>query len=86
MALSFVLNRLNHKMVFIVLDNVNAFKQLEYLLGEHDCLRQGSRVIVTSKAKHVFSEGADEIYKAQKLSFKNSIQLFSLNAFNRNNP
>lgn len=83
---TFVMRRLSQKKVLIVLDDVDNSKKLEYLAAKHDCLGPGSRVIVTTRDKHVLSKGVDEIYEVKGLSLHHAIRLFSLNAFNKNYP
>ncbi|MED6123320.1 hypothetical protein PIB30_047974 [Stylosanthes scabra] len=80
-----IMRRLSRKKVFIVLDDVNTLKQLEHLIGERVRLGQGSRVIVTTRDKHIL-RNVYAIYEVQKLNFENSLQLFCLNAFNKTSP
>ena len=83
---SIVWSRLRSKKVLIVLDDICTSEQLKYIVGERDWLGLGSRVIVTTRDNHVVSKGVDEIYEVKELNFKDSLQLFSLKAFNKPNP
>ncbi|XP_020223506.2 disease resistance-like protein DSC1 [Cajanus cajan] len=83
---TFVMRRLRQKKVLIVLDDVDNPKKLEYLAAQHDCLGSGSRVIVTTRDKHVLSKGVDEIYEVKGLSLHHAVNLFSLNAFGKTYP
>ena len=42
-------NRLHHKKILLVLDDVNELDQLNKLVAKHDWLVPGSRVIITTK-------------------------------------
>ncbi|XVF24038.1 hypothetical protein REPUB_Repub13aG0092200 [Reevesia pubescens] len=83
----FTFDRLGRKRVLVVLDDVSDFDQFETLLRSHDHLGSGSRIIITSRDKQVLKTcGVDEIYEVEELSYRNSLQLFSLYAFKQNNP
>ncbi|XP_034674117.1 disease resistance protein RPV1-like isoform X2 [Vitis riparia] len=47
--------RLHSRKVLVVLDNVNNLTILEHLAGNQDWFGQGSRIIVTTRDKHLFS-------------------------------
>ena len=49
-------NILRFKRVFIVLDDIDDSDQLEYLLRNRDWLGRGSRVIITTRNKHLLHE------------------------------
>ncbi|KAK7362511.1 hypothetical protein VNO77_04627 [Canavalia gladiata] len=83
---TFVERRLKQKKVLIVLDDVDNRKELESLLAKHDCLGSGSRVIITTRDKHVLSKGVDEIYEVKGLPLHHAVRLFSLNAFGKTYP
>ncbi|XP_057455230.1 disease resistance protein RUN1-like [Lotus japonicus] len=85
---SIVLRRLRRMKALIVLDDVNTSEILQNLVGVgRDWLGAGSKVIVTTRNKHVLISGeVDEIYEVKKMSYQNSLQLFSLNAFNSTFP
>ncbi|KAL6317044.1 hypothetical protein AAG906_026832 [Vitis piasezkii] len=52
-----------------------------------DCLGKGSRIIITTRDKHLLCEyGVDAIYEVQELGFEESMLLFSLCAFKRRFP
>ncbi|KAK8464336.1 hypothetical protein PHAVU_011G181366 [Phaseolus vulgaris] len=81
----FVMHRLGHKKVFIVLDDVATYEQLEHLIEDYGLLGPGSRVIVTTRDKQIFRPN-DEIYEVKKLSFHRSLELFSLTVFEEKTP
>nr|AKO73682.1 Pva1-17i20_03 [Phaseolus vulgaris] len=81
----FVMHRLGHKKVFIVLDDVSTCEQLEHLIKDYGLLGPGSRVIVTTRDQQIFRPN-DEVYEVKKLSFDRSLELFSLTVFEENTP
>ncbi|RZB71347.1 TMV resistance protein N isoform H [Glycine soja] len=78
-------NRLGRKKVFIVLDDVDTSEQLENLIEDFDFLGLGSRVIVTTRNKQIFSQ-VDKIYKVKELSIHHSLKLFCLSVFREKQP
>ncbi|XP_027336420.1 disease resistance-like protein DSC1 [Abrus precatorius] len=84
---TFEMRRLNNKKVFIVLDDVISSEQLDYLASECDSsLGSGSRVIITTRDKHLLIGRVDEIHEVKGLNSQNSLKLLSLNAFKENHP
>nr|XP_025616505.1 TMV resistance protein N-like [Arachis hypogaea] len=86
---SAIISRLRRKKVFIVLDDVHTSELLETLLGVgHDYLGFGSKVIVTTRDKHVLQGRViiHHIHGVKEMNFENSLKLFSLNAFNKHCP
>ncbi|RDX89018.1 TMV resistance protein N, partial [Mucuna pruriens] len=81
----FIMRRLRRKKVFVVLDDVASSEQLEGLISDFNCLGPGSRVIVTTRDKHIISH-VDEIYEVKELNDRDSLQLFCLNAFREKHP
>ena len=78
-------NVLRCKRVFIVLDDIDDSDQLEYLLRNRDWLGRGSRVIITTRNKHLLHE-MDDVYEVEELNFEQACELFSLFAFRQNLP
>ncbi|XP_034701341.1 disease resistance protein RPV1-like isoform X2 [Vitis riparia] len=75
------------KRAFIVLDDVDDVDQLEYLLRNRGWLGEGSRVIITTRNKHVLDvQEVDYSYEVEGLDFEEACELFSLNAFKQNLP
>ncbi|KAA0047978.1 TMV resistance protein N-like [Cucumis melo var. makuwa] len=86
-GINIIRNRLCSKKVLIVLDNVDKLEQLEALVGGHDWFGKGSRIIVTTRNKHLlFSHGFDEIHSIVGLNEDKAIELFSWHAFKKNSP
>ncbi|CAK8560322.1 unnamed protein product [Lathyrus sativus] len=82
---SAVMRRLKRMKAFIVLDDVRSLELLQNLIGMRYCwLGAGSTVIVTTRDKHVLeSGGIDKIHQVKQMNSQNSLQLFSLNAFDK---
>ncbi|XP_028785154.1 putative disease resistance protein At4g11170 [Neltuma alba] len=85
-ATSFLESRLSRMKVFVVLDDISTKGQLEDLVGEPFCFGPGSKILITTRDKHVLSKGVDIIYKVKELEFHQSLELFSLNAFSTSLP
>ncbi|KAK4269101.1 hypothetical protein QN277_022304 [Acacia crassicarpa] len=84
---TFLESRLNRLKVFVVLDDISTMDQLKYLVGEPPyCFGQGSKILITTREKHVLSKGVDEIYKVKELELGHSYKLFNLHAFNTDRP
>ena len=61
-------NRLCHKKILLVLDDINRFDQLEKLAWESDWFGPGSRVIITTREEHLLKmHNVCRIYEAQGL-------------------
>ncbi|XP_050231583.1 disease resistance protein RPV1-like [Mercurialis annua] len=81
---SFVQTRLCRIKALIVLDDVDNFKQIDYLAGEHEWFGPGSRIIVTTRDQDVLKSGVDEVYEVEGLNYHEALELFGLRAFKRN--
>ncbi|XP_057749889.1 disease resistance protein RUN1-like isoform X3 [Arachis stenosperma] len=85
LANNLIQNRLRHRKVLIVLDNVDQGIQLEKLAIKREWLGRGSRMIIVTRDEHILREyGVDEVYKVQLLNDENALQLFCRKAFKCN--
>ncbi|KAF8028565.1 hypothetical protein BT93_E1253 [Corymbia citriodora subsp. variegata] len=76
--------RLCHKKVLLVLDDVNDLGQLHALVGEGKWLCNGSRIILTTRDSHLLTYlGIDQnhVYKVRELNDNDACELFSRYAF-----
>ncbi|KAH9783073.1 Disease resistance-like protein DSC1 [Citrus sinensis] len=81
----YIKERLKQMKVFIVLDDVNSFRQLEYLAGGVDDYGPGSRIIVTTRDKQVLENfGVDNIYSVDHFTHDEALELFCNHAFRQN--
>ncbi|KAI5315218.1 hypothetical protein L3X38_044394 [Prunus dulcis] len=81
-------DRLRRTKALIVLDDVNAPKQLEYLVGDDDRFCQGSRIIITARDKGLLEQKVDQekIYSVEGLGSDEALELFHLHAFGNKSP
>ena len=80
-------NRLHNKEIFLVLDDVNELDQLKKLAGEHCWFGSGSRIMITTRDRHLLeNHGVNEIYEAEVLNHDEALKLFSLKAFKKDHP
>ncbi|XP_019151935.1 PREDICTED: TMV resistance protein N-like [Ipomoea nil] len=78
--------RLHCKRVLVLLDDVDHRDQLESLAGNNDWFGAGSRIIITTKDKHLLISHKVKIMKYFKMSVleeAESFQLFRQHAFNK---
>ncbi|KAL7588033.1 hypothetical protein Lser_V15G37468 [Lactuca serriola] len=74
-------DRLCHKMVLIVLDDVNQLDQLKALAGSHDWFGEGSRIIITTRDVHLLNaHRVDVMHNIRLLNDDESIKLFCKHA------
>ena len=74
-------DKICHKKVLIILDDVNNMKQLEILAGEHDWFGEGSRIIITTKNEYLLHQHkVDEFYGITELNTLEALQLFNHHA------
>ena len=70
-----------------MLDNVDHLNQLEALVGDHNWFGLGSRIIVTTRDKHLLEvHEMDALFKVKKLDNKEAIELFNWNVLKQNHP
>ncbi|XP_042753673.1 TMV resistance protein N isoform X3 [Lactuca sativa] len=70
-------DRLHHRKVLIVLDDVNNLEHLEELAGSHDWFGEGSRIIITTRDEHVLTaHKVDVIHNIRLLSDDEAMKLF----------
>nr|XP_033508506.1 TMV resistance protein N-like [Nicotiana tomentosiformis] len=79
--------RLPRKKVLLVLDDVDRIDQLDVLAGEREWFGPGSRIIITTKDKHLLvKHRVEKIYRMRTLSEYESLQLFKRHAFKKSYP
>jgi dephospho-CoA kinase len=77
--------RLHRKKVLLILDDVDKLKQLQVLVGEPNWLGPGSKVIITTRDKHLLScHGIKRIYEVNGLNKEEALELFRWVAFKSN--
>ncbi|XP_060196142.1 disease resistance protein Roq1-like isoform X2 [Lycium barbarum] len=80
-------HRLRYKKVLLVLDDVNHIDHLDVLAGKREWFGPGSRIIITTKDKHLLvKHDVEKMYKMRTLHEDESLQLFKQYAFKKNHP
>ncbi|KAL5843535.1 hypothetical protein ACOSQ4_009493 [Xanthoceras sorbifolium] len=83
----YIKDRLKHKKVLIVLDDVNTLKQLETLSNGLDEFGPGSRIIITTRDRQLlYNYGVNKIYEVEAFDKQEAHQLFCKHAFKQDNP
>ncbi|KAK3430962.1 hypothetical protein EUGRSUZ_E02174 [Eucalyptus grandis] len=83
-GINLIQERLCHKKVLLILDDVNDLYQLHALVGEGKWLHNGSRIIVTTRDNHLLTclgIDQDHVYKVRELNYNDARELFSKHAF-----
>nr|AEE43925.1 TIR-NBS-LRR resistance protein muRdr1A [Rosa multiflora] len=76
-----------NKAVLLVLDDVDQSEQLEHLAGEKDCFGLRSRIIITTRDRHVLvTHDIEKPYELKTLGEDEALQLFSWKAFRKHEP
>jgi energy-coupling factor transporter ATP-binding protein EcfA2 len=86
-GITLIKQKLHSLRVLIVLDDVNRSVQLEKLAGEDDWFGLGSKIIITTKDKHLLRvHGVDLTYQVNELDHNEALQLFRWNALKSDKP
>ncbi|XP_061369750.1 uncharacterized protein LOC133312550 [Gastrolobium bilobum] len=81
-GISIIEHRLQRKKVLLVLDDVDKLEHLEATVGGLDWFGSGSRIIITTRDKHLLtSHGVEKTYELDGLNNKEALELLSWNAF-----
>ncbi|XP_016650502.1 PREDICTED: TMV resistance protein N-like [Prunus mume] len=82
----FIKNCLSNKKVLIV-DDVNESSQLEKIAGKKDWFGKGSIIIITTRDERLLVKHDTQVsYKVEGLGDDDALELFSRNAFKKNEP
>lgn len=74
--------KLQNKKVLIVLDDVDSLNQLEALSGNEDWFGRESRIIITTRDKHLLVvQGVKRTHKLSELNDKDALEIICRNAF-----
>ncbi|AES87066.1 NB-ARC domain disease resistance protein [Medicago truncatula] len=77
-------DRLQHKRVLLLLDNVYRLEQLQALCGSHEWFGEGSKIFIMTTDRHLLKEhGVDHVYRVKELEESESYELFNWAAFNQ---
>ena len=80
-------HRFCSRKVLVILDDANNLTQLNSFVGNHQWFGPGSRIIITTRDKHLLDvHGVDKLYEVKGLEFEEAFQLFSWKAFKANLP
>jgi len=75
-------DKLRHKRVLFICDNVDKLEQLKALCGNREWFGPDSKIIITTRDRHLLKEhGVDHIYRVKELDERESLELFNLGAF-----
>lgn len=80
--------RFQNKKVLLILDDVDHKKQIENLAGEASWFGPGSRIIITTHDLQVLEVQQEtfQTFEVQQMNFSEALKLFSMHAFERENP
>nr|WIL60013.1 nodulation protein [Melilotus officinalis] len=80
-------DRLHHKKVLLVLDDVNELEQLDALCGSYKWFGRGSRIIITTRDMHILrGSRVEKVYTMKEMDDAESTELFSWHAFKQVSP
>jgi len=81
-GISIIKRRLQRKKVLLVLDNVDKVEQLQALVGGHDWFGFGSKIIITTRDKHLLAiHGIVKVYEVKQLTNEKALDMFRWHAF-----
>uniref|UniRef100_A0A7N2MV84 TIR domain-containing protein n=1 Tax=Quercus lobata TaxID=97700 RepID=A0A7N2MV84_QUELO len=87
-GINMIKERLSSKKILLILDDVDKLGQVENFLGKCDWLANGSRVIITTRDRHLLTtlEIDPLFYEVVQLDRHEAFQLFSMYTFKKDKP
>ncbi|XP_021823580.1 TMV resistance protein N-like [Prunus avium] len=86
-GITVIQERLCCKRVLVIIDDADDLQQLKAIAGAHDWFGPGSRIVITTRNKHLLEQvGVDSTYMAEEMDEKEALELFSWHAFKRDYP
>jgi hypothetical protein len=85
-GITLIKQRLHLIRIFLVLDDVDHSDQLEKIVGKGDWFGLRSRIIITTRNKHLLTKHQAHPYEMKELGHDEALQLFSWHAFNAQEP
>ncbi|KAL8158236.1 hypothetical protein AgCh_002797 [Apium graveolens] len=86
-GISVLMERLYSKKVLIVLDDLNSTRQFDYLAGMWNQFAVGSRIVITTRDRHLLEKiEVNKFYSVEILDKNESLELFSRHAFKKPFP
>ncbi|KAL4634400.1 hypothetical protein ACB092_04G196800 [Castanea dentata] len=87
-GINMIKERLFFRRILLVLDDVDKWVQIENLLGRCDWFAVGSKIIITTKDKHLVATLGKcfSTYEVKELDEDEAHELFSMHAFQSNKP
>ncbi|XP_050278775.1 disease resistance protein RPV1-like [Quercus robur] len=81
-------NILRNKRILLILDDVDKSDQIERLIGGCDWFASGSRIIITTRDKHLLHTFriCHSSYMVNELGDHEALELFSMHSFQKNKP
>ena len=87
-GINMIKKRLSFIRILLVLDDVDKLVQIENLLGRCDWFTSGSKIIITTRDKHLVATLGKRFstYEVKELNQDEALELFSMHAFQSNKP
>jgi hypothetical protein len=85
-GITLIQKRLHQLRILVVLDDVDHSDHLEKIVGKGNWFGLGSRIIITTRDKHLLTKHQVLSYEVKELDYYKALQLFSWHAFNKYKP
>ena len=85
-GINMIKEMIHGKRILLILDDVDKSKQIENLLGKYDWFASGSRVLITTRDKHLLNNLGKvcTTYEVEELDKHEALELFNQHAFQGN--
>jgi len=86
-GINVIKDRLRHKKVLIVIDDVDHLDQLKQIAGERDWFGLGSKIIITTRDERLLVvHGVERLLRVKELCCDDALMLFCWHAFRNSHP